>query len=70
MSRRMSRHEYENWTAIGAWVWFDGPDGERLHGEIVRTSSNGDYYHVLVDNDRYEVSLNRDNMGKTRDGGY
>lgn len=65
MSRLYQGYGYENdWTALGSMVWFDGPDGDRLHGEIVRTSSNADYYHVMVNGRRYEVSLNGDNMSR------
>jgi hypothetical protein len=54
--------DYRNWWALGSTVSFDGPYGDRLTGEIVRTSSNPDYFHVEVDGIRYEVSLNQDNM--------
>lgn len=71
MSKRYDGYDYENdWTRLGAFVWFDGPDGEeRLHGEIVRTSSNADYYHVMSGGVRYEVSLNRDRMSREKDLG-
>lgn len=63
MSKLYTGFDY-NWCALGRMVWFDAPwgDGDRLYGEIVRTSSNCDYYHVEVDGERYEVSLNQDNM--------
>lgn len=68
MSRVYSGYGYENdWTALGCMVWFDGPYGERLYGEIVRTSSNADYYHVMVNGTRYEVFLNQDRMWKERE---
>lgn len=54
--------DYRNWYQLGATVEFDGPDGTRLRGEIVRTSSNPDYFHVEVDGRRYEVSCRDDNM--------
>ena len=52
----------DNWYSLGSTVEFDGPYGTRMRGEIVRSSSNPDYYHVQVDGVRYEVSLNGDNM--------
>ncbi len=65
MSKFYDGYGYENdWLALGSMVWFDGPYGDRLFGEIVRTSSNPDYYHVMVDERRYEVSLNCDRMSK------
>lgn len=68
MSKVYDGYGYENdWTALGAMVWFDGPYGDRLYGEIIRTSSNPDYYHVWVDGRRYEVSLNQDRMSRNRD---
>lgn len=40
--------DYRNWWTLGSTVEFDGPYGERLRGEIVRTSSNPTYVHVEV----------------------
>ena len=37
--------------------------------EIVRTSSNPDYFHVMVNGQRYEVWLNKDRMSRERDTG-
>jgi hypothetical protein len=54
--------DYRNWWNLGGIVEFDGPDGERLTGEIVRTSSNPDYIHVEVNGTRYEVFFSRDNV--------
>lgn len=54
--------DYRNWWNLGGIVEFDGPGGERLRGEIVRTSSNPTYFHVEVDGVRYEVDKNEDNM--------
>lgn len=68
MSRLYDGPDYENnWTRLGAMVWFDGPYGDRMYGEIVRTSSNPDYYHVMVQGERYEVSLNGDHMSRDVD---
>lgn len=53
------------WCCLGRFVWFDNY-GSRLYGEIVRTSSNPDYFHVEVDGRRYEVSLNGDRMSSSR----
>ena len=60
--------DYRNWWNLGGIVEFDGPYGERLRGEIVRVSSNPDYFHVEVRGQRYEVSLNNDNMNQV--GGW
>jgi hypothetical protein len=46
--------DYRNWWNLGSTVRFDGPDGERLQGEIVRVYCGGGF-HVLVDGVRYEV---------------
>lgn len=55
--------DYRNWWNLGGIVEFDGPyEMGRLRGEIVRVSSNPDYFHVEVRGHRYEVSLRRDNM--------
>lgn len=67
MSRIYQGYDYDDWCALGAKVYFDGPGGERLRGEIIRTSSNPDYFHVEVGGLRYEVSLNGDRMSKRRD---
>lgn len=56
------RSDYHNWWNLGGIVEFDGPDGIRLRGEIVRTSSNPTYFHVDVDGCRYEVDMHVDNM--------
>lgn len=71
MSREYAGYGYENdWLALGCMVWFDGPHGDRLYGEIVRTSSNPTYFHVMVadfdgrSRKRYEVDLHQDNMSK------
>lgn len=60
----MSRlyHDDDDWLTLGRQVYFNGPDGERLHGEIARTSSNPTYFHVEVFGQRYEVDLHADNM--------
>lgn len=66
----MSRMVDDNpsaWLELGEWVWFDGPYGERLQGEIVRTSSNPTYFHVEVSGRRYEVDLHSDRMSKRRE---
>lgn len=62
------RNDYRNWWNLGGIVEFDGPDGERLQGEIVRTSSNPAYYHVEVNGIVYEVWSTTDNM--TQVGGW
>ena len=54
--------DYRNWHNLGGIVEFDSPWGERLRGEIVRTSSNPCYFHVEVDGVRYEVDSQSDNM--------
>lgn len=54
---------------LGDTVWFDGPHGDRIRGEVVRTSSNPDYYHVESGGHRFEVSLNRDKMSTVKDWG-
>ena len=66
MSKLYSGYDYENnWLRLGAFVWFDAPyDGGRLFGEIVRTSSNPTYFHVMVDGQRYEVDLHQDRMSR------
>lgn len=67
MSNLYQGPDYENdWIAIGRYVWFDGPHGERMHGEIVRTSSNPTYFHVMVDGQRYEVDLHADNVSRDK----
>lgn len=63
MSRVVQRSDDPaNWYQLGSIVTFDAPYGERLKGEIVRTSSNPAYFHVEVDGVRYEVDKNADNM--------
>lgn len=63
MSNRYdARSDYRNWWNLGGIVEFDGPNGNRLRGEIVRTSSNPGYYHVEVDGQRYEVFTATDNV--------
>jgi hypothetical protein len=65
MSNLYRGYDYENnWLSLGSIVWFDGPYGERLRGEIVRTSSNPTYFHVWCNGKRYEVDLHQDNMSK------
>jgi hypothetical protein len=54
--------DYRNYWNLGSTVEFDGPDGRRLRGEIVRVSSNPSYYHVEVNGRRYEVWQPQDNM--------
>lgn len=54
--------DYRNWWNLGGIVTFNGPDGDRLRGEIVRVSSNPCYFHVEVDGVRYEVDSQRDDM--------
>ena len=53
--------DYRNWWALGSTVQFDGPDGERLEGEIVRVSSNPSYLHVFAQGQRYAIDVNQDN---------
>jgi hypothetical protein len=68
MSNLYRGYDYENnWLALGSMVWFDGPDGDRLHGEIVRTSSNAAYFHIWCNGQRYEVDLHQDRMSKERE---
>lgn len=68
MSNLYRGMDYENdWMALGCMVWFGGPDGERLHGEIIRTSSNPSYFHVWVDGQRFEVDLQSDRMSEDRE---
>jgi len=62
MSKMLRRAEGGAWLRLGAFVLFDGPDGNRLYGKIVRTSSNPTYFHVESGGDRYEVDLHEDNM--------
>lgn len=54
--------DYRNWWALGSTVRFNGPSGERLTGEIVRTSSNPSYFHVEARGVRYEVDIHQDCM--------
>lgn len=61
-NRYEASSDYRNWYNLGSTVRFDGPYGERLQGEIVRTSSNPGYFHVEVDGHRYEVFSHSDNM--------
>lgn len=56
-----------DWTDLGRTVWFDGPYGDRLCGEIVRVYFNLQNYHVLVEGQRYEVQINDDHMSPTQD---
>lgn len=51
---------------LGDTVEFDGPDGDRLRGEVVRAGS-GQVYHVLVDGVRYEVDSIADDLDKIFD---
>lgn len=68
MSNFYRGYDYENdWLALRSMVWFNGPDGDRLHGEIIRTSSNPTYFHVWCNGQRYEVDLHNDCMSKDRD---
>jgi hypothetical protein len=68
MSKLYDGPDYENnWLALGCAVWFDGPDGDRLCGEIVRTSSNPSYFHIWANGQRYEVDLNQDRMSKEKE---
>jgi hypothetical protein len=60
--------DYRNWWNLGGIVEFDGPDGDRLRGEIVRVSSNPSYFHVEVRGRRYEVDSTTDNL--TQIGGW
>lgn len=53
--------DYRNWWTLGSTVEFDGPYGERLRGELVRTCA-GTYVQVLVDGIRYEADIRDDNM--------
>lgn len=63
MSRRYDPSEdYRNWWTLGSTVRFDGPYGERLTGEIVRTYCNATSFHVLSGGVRYEVDIHQDNM--------
>jgi hypothetical protein len=63
MSKRYNpASDHRNWWALGSTVTFDGPYGDRLTGEIVRTSANPTSFHVEVDGVRYEVDLRNDNM--------
>ncbi len=65
MSNLYTGPVYENdWLALGQLVYFDGPNGDRLRGEIVRTSSNPGYFHVWSGGARYEVDINEDNMSR------
>lgn len=69
MSNRYdARRDFRNWWNLGGVVEFDGPDGDRLRGEIVRVSSNPDYLHVEVDGERYEVFHSADNVDQV--GGW
>lgn len=52
--------DYRNWWALGSTVEFDGPNGDRLRGEIVRVYPGADI-HVEVNGRRYEVSIPDDN---------
>lgn len=62
MSQRYdASSDYRNWWALGSTVEFDGPYGERLTGELVRTCA-GTYCHVLVNGERYEADIHDDNM--------
>jgi hypothetical protein len=64
---RIAQERLGEWLELGRTVWFDGPGGERLCGEIVRTSSNPTYFHVEVDGTRYEVDLHNDRMSQHRE---
>lgn len=56
-----------HWCDLGRAVWFDGPYGERLRGEIVRAYFNHQNYHVMVDGQRYEVQIDQDRMSPTQE---
>lgn len=67
MSNLYRGYGYENdWLALGRMVWFDGPYGDRLYGEIIRTSSNPTYFHIWCDGQRYEVDMHQDHMSRER----
>lgn len=40
--------DYRNWWTLGSTIRFNGPDGERLEGEIVRVYFGGGSFHVLA----------------------
>lgn len=61
MSRRLSRSDWRDRWQLGDRVSFSYYD-TRLHGVIVRTSSNPTYFHVEVNGRRYEVDLHDDDM--------
>lgn len=68
MSNLYRGSDYENnWQVLGSIVWFDGPDGDRIQGEIIRTSSNPTYFHVLSNGQRYEVDLHGDRMSRYKE---
>lgn len=67
MSKKLSRFEWRDRWQLGDMVWFDAPYGDRLYGEIVRTSSNPTYFHVEVDGERHEVDLHQDRMSYERE---
>lgn len=61
-SRYRASDDHNNWWTLGSTVEFDGPEGQRLRGEIVRTSSNPTYLHVYANGRRYETDIVTDNM--------
>jgi len=61
VSRRVDDDEFENHFDFGDIVEFDGPDGERLQGEVVRVYNTRTRYHLLVDGERYDVDTS-DNL--------
>lgn len=69
MSRILSEFGNYDWCSLGSSIWFDGPDGNRFCGVIVRTSLNQDYFHVkrVADGKIYEVSLSKDRMSTRMD---
>lgn len=48
---------------LGDTVEFDGPDGERMRGEVVRAGA-GSTYHILVDGVRYQADSIEDDIEK------
>jgi len=66
MSRQLSPLEFSEDFELGDMVWFDGPYGDRLYGEVVRVYNARDDYHVEVDGHRYSVHRSSDNMSRAK----
>jgi hypothetical protein len=63
VSERIYGHE-ERTFELGDTVFFNGPGGDRLRGEVVRVYNTRAHYHVEVNGIRYSVNSLDDDMVK------